>query len=56
VADDGKGFDVERGGRTGSYGLLGMRERANAIGARLEIESKPSMGTVVECRVSPVTK
>ena len=37
VADDGKGFDVERGGRTGSYGLQGMRERANAIGARLEI-------------------
>ena len=56
VADDGKGFDVERGGRTGSYGLQGMRERANAIGARLEIESKPSIGTVVECRVSPVTK
>ena len=54
VADDGKGFDVERGGRTGSYGLQGMRERANAIGARLEIESKPSLGTVVECRVSPV--
>lgn len=55
VADDGKGFNVERGGRSGSYGLQGMRERANAIGARLDIESKPSMGTVVECRVSPVT-
>ena len=52
VADDGRGFDVGRG-RTGSYGLQGMRERANAIGARLEIESKPSMGTLVECRVSP---
>jgi signal transduction histidine kinase len=55
VADDGKGFDVGRGGRSGSYGLQGMRERANAIGARLDIESKPSVGTVVECRVSPVT-
>lgn len=55
VADDGKGFDVERGGRMGSYGLQGMRERANAIGARLEIKSKPSKGTTVECRVSPVT-
>lgn len=55
VADDGKGFDVERGGRSGSYGLQGMRERANAIGARLDIDSKPSMGTMVECRVRPVT-
>ena len=54
VADDGKGFDVERGGRSGSYGLQGMRERANAIGARLDIESRPSAGTIVECRVSPV--
>ena len=56
VADDGKGFSVAHGGRTGSYGLQGMRERADAIGARLDIESKPSMGTVVECRVRPVTK
>ncbi|MGI8984285.1 MAG: histidine kinase [Acidimicrobiales bacterium] len=55
VADDGEGFDVERGGRTGSYGLQGMRERANAIGARLDIESRPSIGTIVECRVSPMT-
>jgi signal transduction histidine kinase len=54
VADDGKGFDVERGGRSGSYGLIGMRERANAIGARLEIDSKPSKGTVVQCRINPV--
>jgi len=51
VADDGKGFNVEHRGRTGSYGLQGMRERADAIGARLEIDSKPSRGTVVECRV-----
>ena len=56
VADDGKGFDVERGGRTGSYGLQGMRERANAIGARLEIRSRPSNGTVVECRLSSVER
>lgn len=56
VADDGKGFNVAHGGRTGSYGLQGMRERADAIGARLEIKSKPSMGTVVECHVRPVTR
>lgn len=56
VADDGRGFDVERGGRNGSFGLLGMRERANAIGARLDIDSKPSRGTVVECRISAVSQ
>jgi len=29
-----------------------MRERADAIGARLDIESEPLVGTVVECCVS----
>jgi signal transduction histidine kinase len=32
-----------------------MRERADAIGARLEIDSEPFVGTVVECRVERVT-
>ena len=51
VADDGGGFDPADAVRPGSYGLQGMRERANAIGARLEIDSEPFVGTVVECRV-----
>ena len=53
VADDGRGFSPGAGGRADSYGLQGMRERADAIGARLEIESEPFVGTVIECRVSP---
>jgi signal transduction histidine kinase len=28
-----------------------MQERANAIGARLSIESEPFVGTLVECRL-----
>lgn len=51
VADDGRGFDPARGGRSGSYGIQGMRERANAVGARLEIDSEPFVGTVVDCRL-----
>jgi signal transduction histidine kinase len=52
VADDGRGFSPGAAGRADSYGLQGMRERADAIGARLEIESEPFVGTVIECRVS----
>jgi signal transduction histidine kinase len=51
VADDGKGFSPGAAGRPDSYGLQGMRERADAIGARLDIESEPFVGTVIECRV-----
>jgi signal transduction histidine kinase len=51
VADDGKGFKTSTAAGPGSYGIQGMRERANAIGARLEIESEPFVGTVVECRL-----
>ena len=52
VADDGKGFDTSVVAGPASYGLQGMRERADAIGARLDIESEPFVGTVVECRVN----
>jgi signal transduction histidine kinase len=50
VRDDGCGIDPEvvRSGRNGHWGLLGMRERAASIGARLRIWSKPGCGTEVE--------
>ncbi|MEX0768777.1 MAG: GAF domain-containing sensor histidine kinase [Microthrixaceae bacterium] len=47
VADDGQGFEVARGVRDSSYGLVGMRERADVIGADLTIESSPGSGTVL---------
>lgn len=45
ITDDGQGFreDTEQGG----FGLLGMRERAHRIGARLEIASPSGSGTTV---------
>jgi signal transduction histidine kinase len=51
VRDDGRGFDVRRVAedprKVGSYGLVGMRERAELMGGTLEIVSQSSEGTVV---------
>jgi signal transduction histidine kinase len=49
VADDGSGFDPRRCGRPDSYGITGMKERAEAIGASLQIDSAAGAGTVVRC-------
>ncbi len=49
IRDDGRGFDVDdvaaRGRR--NFGLQFMRERAELIGARFEVTSRPGGGTVV---------
>jgi len=49
ISDDGQGFEEEKIRKVGgpTYGLLGMRERARAIGARIQIESSPGKGTRV---------
>ncbi len=46
VADDGRGL-VPEVVPVDRYGLVGMRERADAAGARLDIESIPGRGTTV---------
>jgi signal transduction histidine kinase len=51
VADDGVGFPVGKAGRLDSYGMVGMRERADAIGAHLEFESTEGRGAIVRCRL-----
>jgi len=51
VTDDGDGFPVGKAGRVDSYGMVGMRERADAIGAVLEFESEQGRGTTVRCRL-----
>jgi signal transduction histidine kinase len=48
VRDDGAGFNVERL-RTG-LGLVGMAERAELAGGRLDIESAPGAGTTLRAR------
>lgn len=47
VKDDGRGFDPVRGVRESAYGLVGMRERADGVDARLTIDSAPGKGTTV---------
>ena len=51
VSDDGRGFDpdtVAGAEDRHAYGLVGMRERAELIGASITLISRPGTGTVVE--------
>lgn len=57
VSDDGRGIDaavLRRGGAEGRWGLVGMRERAQGIGATLRIDAGSEGGTVVRL-VVPAT-
>jgi signal transduction histidine kinase len=49
VRDDGRGFDPAR--RGSGLGLVGMRERVELAGGRLDIESQPAGPTVVRALV-----
>ena len=53
VRDDGRGFDVgavaARGRR--NFGLQFMQERAELIGARFEVHSRPDGGTIVRLAI-----
>jgi ligand-binding sensor domain-containing protein/signal transduction histidine kinase len=53
VRDDGRGIDpqVLRSGLDGHWGLSGMRERAERIGARLKVRSRAASGTEVDLSV-----
>jgi signal transduction histidine kinase/ligand-binding sensor domain-containing protein len=52
IEDQGVGFSVnEASGKTGHYGLLGMKERAATIDGSLELASEPGRGTRVTLRV-----
>ncbi len=49
ISDDGRGFDVEQVMTTYSHraslGMLNIRERAEAAGGTIDIQSKPGQGT-----------
>jgi signal transduction histidine kinase len=53
IRDDGKGIDAKLldAGRDGHWGLPGMRERAQQIGAQFEMWSEVGAGTEVELRI-----
>lgn len=46
VQDDGVGFDPQIV-KTSSYGLTGMRQRVEAAGGRIQIDSAPGKGTTL---------
>jgi signal transduction histidine kinase len=54
VVDDGRGMlptQEYKAGRTGHWGIAGMRERARTIGARLTLNSAPGEGTRIRLEV-----
>jgi len=58
VEDDGCGFDPDtltQGDARPSYGMVGMNERAELIGARLSVSSWPERGTSIEVMVPAST-
>ncbi len=52
VEDDGKGFAPATAGGAERLGLIGMRERAEALGGTLIIESAPGEGTTIAVEVA----
>lgn len=55
IWDNGKGFDMPRSptefASSGHYGLLGIRERADLMGAHLEVDSVIGQGTRLTVRL-----
>jgi two-component system nitrate/nitrite sensor histidine kinase NarX len=51
VSDDGQGFSPDDIPTISQYGLRGMRERADLIGADFQIISSPDHGTTVRLRL-----
>jgi len=55
VEDDGKGFDVDETFRSaedrGHFGVVGMRERAEAASGHLVVRSEPGKGSIVRASI-----
>ncbi|MFY9919561.1 MAG: sensor histidine kinase, partial [Mycobacterium sp.] len=55
IIDDGVGFDTSEhplgSDEVGGYGLLSMAERAELVGGRLNIRSRPGSGTAVTATI-----
>lgn len=54
VKDDGEGFDPQAP-RPGHYGLINLQERANKVGASVNVDAKPGAGVHVTFSV-PLTE
>jgi PAS domain S-box-containing protein len=47
IKDNGQGFEIDSFSVENGFGLMGMTERADRIGAKLTIQSQPGRGTEV---------
>lgn len=56
VRDDGVGFDPSAPAADSSFGLHGMRQRAERPTGRLTLESRPGGGTAVSVRLPRLAK
>jgi len=56
VRDDGSGFDPDSPKTTGSFGLRGMRQRAERLAGTLIVESRPGGGTAVSMRLPDLSR
>lgn len=56
IRDDGRGFDpaLIASNRLQAFGLETMRERAETVGGRFDLSSRPGRGTTVEVRLPVV--
>ncbi len=51
VLDDGIGISDDQMQGSGSFGLIGMRERAERLGGRVEVQRRPEGGTEVRASI-----
>ncbi|TYP89028.1 sensor histidine kinase [Blastococcus xanthinilyticus] len=56
VRDDGTGFDASAPTTASSFGLRGMRQRAERLAGRLTLESRPGAGTAVSVRLPKLAR
>jgi signal transduction histidine kinase len=47
IKDNGQGFEIDSFSVENGFGLIGMTERADRIGAKLTIQSQPERGTEI---------
>ncbi|MBI2847758.1 MAG: histidine kinase, partial [Chloroflexi bacterium] len=51
ISDNGTGFDLARLAPGANTGLLGMQERVNLMGGKMEIKTAPGEGTFIQFQV-----
>lgn len=58
IKDEGCGFELSKSNDKESYGILGMKERVNLFGGKLDITSTPGAGTqvIIQVPLEGVTK